>query len=448
MVKKLKQNKLKQKQKQKQKQSVKVSQNVKVILNDLKKKRVIKKKSTGVGVNRNKPNISLTVVNPYQQFLPQPLQAQPQPVKQSELNKSNPANPSILRTLGALNNQNTMIQNELRDLREFSKNQQESYNYLLSAQRETPENKIDKMLKNKKRIASSMNWNNIINNEKKSEEKIIKEEKDSPSIYQWINPYPNQPDPRFVSTRPQVKTIQQRSILNSWLEQARENIAQPQQLLSSFIEEDEGVEEEKEDYSAIREMFGRLPQVLSSAQPEEPEEPSQKLAASTYEELMSEPYELPEDEEEEEQKPMTVKGSKKINKTIKKKQMLEAIAEGKAMEQEDERSNLMREQEHMTIKVSKKLRRKSYRIKLQNERKGMAEEDIQSNLMREAFTKQLEEGAGAGAEEPVKSKRGRKPGSKNRSAEEIQQEKRQKEQNRFIRSLSKGKKIKIKKEKK
>ena len=399
MVKKLKQNKLKQKQKQKQKQSVKVSQNVKVILSDLKKKRVIKKKSTSVGVNRKQPNISLTVVNPYQQFLPQPLQAQPQPVKQSELNKSNPANPSILRTLGALNNQNTMIQNELRDLREFSKNQQESYNYLLSAQRETPENKIDKMLKNKKRIASSMNWNNIINNEKKTEEKIIKEEKDSPNIYPWINPYPNQPDPRFVSTRPQA----QQNILSSWLRQARENIAQPQQeyqpqqYFSGIPEEYEDEDEEEEDDD---EEYDRY--IEGQSMMEEDKQSS----------LMNEAFKQELEAQKKEgagaagvDEPMTVKGSKKINKIIKKQQMLKSIAESKEMEQEDERSN----------------------------------------LMREAFKKQIEEGAD---EKPVKSKRGRKPGSKNRTAEEIQQEKRKKEQNRFIRSLIKGKQIKLKKEKK
>lgn len=396
MVKKLKQNKLKQKQKQKQKQSVKVSQNVKVILNDLKKKRVIKKKSTGASVSRKQPNISLNIINPYQQFLPQPLQAQPQPVKQSELNKSNPANPSILRTLGALNNQNTMIQNELRDLREFSKNQQESYNYLLSAQRETPENKIDKMLKNKKRIASSMNWNNIINNEKKTEEKIIKEEKDSPSIYPWINPYPNQPDPRFVSTRPQA----QQNILSSWLRQARENIAQPQQeyqpqqYFSGIPEEYEDEDEEEEDDG---EEYDRY--IEGQSMMEEDKQSS----------LMNEAFKQELEAQKKEgagvDEPMTVKGSKKINKIIKKQQMLKSIEESKEMEQEDERSN----------------------------------------LMREAFKKQIEEGAD---EEPVKSKRGRKPGSKNRTAEEIQQEKRQKEQNRFIRSLYKKKQIKLKKEKK
>lgn len=399
MVKKLKQNKLKQKQKQKQKQSVKVSQNVKVILSDLKKKRVIKKKSTGASVSRKQPNISLNIINPYQQFLPQPLQAQPQPVKQSELNKSNPANPSILRTLGALNNQNTMIQNELRDLREFSKNQQESYNYLLSAQRETPENKIDKMLKNKKRIASSMNWNNIINNEKKSEEKKIKEEKDSPSIYPWINQYPNQPDPRYVSPRPQA----QQNILSSWLRQARENIAQPQQeyqpqqYFSGIPEEYEDEDEEEEDDG---EEYDRY--IEGQSMMEEDKQSS----------LMNEAFKQELEAQKKEgagaagvDEPMTVKGSKKINKIIKKQQMLKSIAESKEMEQEDERSN----------------------------------------LMREAFKKQIEEGAD---EEPVKSKRGRKPGSKNRSADEIQQEKRKKEQNRFIRSLIKGKQIKLKKEKK
>lgn len=391
MVKKLKQNKLKQKQKQKQKQSVKVSQNVKVILNDLKKKRIIKKKSTGASVNRKQqPNISLNIINPYQQFLPQPLQAQPQPVKQSELNKSNPANPSILRTLGALNNQNTMIQNELRDLREFSKNQQESYNYLLSAQRETPENKIDKMLKNKKRIASSMNWNNIINNENKSEEKIIKEEKDSPNIYPWINQYPNQP-PRYVSPRPQA----QQNILSSWLTQARENIAQPQQEYQpqqyfSGIPEEEDDDEEYDRYIEGQSMMEEDKQssLMNEAFKQELEAQKKEGAGAAGVD-----------------EPMTVKGSKKINKIIKKQQMLKSIAESKEMEQEDERSN----------------------------------------LMREAFKKQIEEGAD---EEPVKSKRGRKIGSKNRSAEEIQQEKRKKEQNRFIKNLIKRKQIKLKKEKK
>jgi len=427
------------KQKQKQKQKVKVSQNVKVIVGDVKAKRARKRTNVvgGKPSQLQKPSVSLNIINPYQQFLPN--QPPPVPPSKSKLSEVNPSNvpPNILKSLGALGNQNTIIRNELRDLREFAQNQQATYNSLLLSQKEkeTPENvskpsKIDKMLKTKKMIMSSMNWENLIKSEPKKEEKIIQEEKKQPDIYQFLSP------------RPTGKTIDQRqvegSILSGWLGQARENIAKEKKKKQELIEESrernlykklyenqlgqqaedltnqaimgafqELEDEDEEDQSLMRDLYvSNLPQTISSGQLEQPSELQGQPLQSTFEGLMSESMELPEEEQ-----PMTIRvkiSKKKLEKQRQKeleREIKRETSETRKMTGEDIASSLMNLQEYMN---------------------KPSEETLREQLLAQ---KKAEEGTGAGAgageergREKERGRGGRPKGSRNRPKEEIEQE--------------------------
>lgn len=423
VIKKQKKN-IKQKQKQKQKQNVKVNQNVKVVVGDLKTKTKRAKKS-GAGASKKqsqgqeRQSISLNIINPYQQLLPpQPqaqAQAQPQAqpqaqaqaqaqIKNQPVNPRNPPDPNIIRRLNYLNDQNQAIRNDVRDLREFAQNQQQTYNYLLLAQKEQEpaESKIDKMLKNKKVMMSNMNWNKLLDNENKSEELILREEKKSPDVVKFAMPTvpvqrpigPQPSDPRFVSTRPSARVIRQPQPLSPeqpgffsrWFSQMKNNVdwtgivrdtVLPGILSTLSEDSDESKGEYESKVEAIEEEQPNYPRLLSSSsavQLIEPEYEEPQIPSSKYEELMNEPVELNQEQADEE-KPME-------------------------------------------LKLSKNAKRRIRQLRKKQELKGMAEEEIQSNLMREAFKKDLEAqkneegaGAGAGAEKPT---RGRPRGSKNK----------------------------------
>lgn len=436
--------KVKEKQKQKQKQKVKVSQNVKVIVGDIKQKRARKQVSKGKPSQLQKPSISLNIINPYQQFLPN--QPPPVPPSKSKLSEVNPSNvpPNILRSLGALNNQNTIIRNELRDLKEFSQNQQATYSSLLASQKEkeTPENvskpsKIDKMLKSKKMIMSSMNWENLIKSEPKKEEKLVKEREIKPDIYQFLSPR---------LTREQERQQQQRqqevsgSILSGWLGQARENIAKEKKkkefemalgqqaedltqraIMGAFQELED---EDEEDEALMRDLYiGHLPQTISSSQLQKPPKQQYQPSQATFEGLMGEPIELPESDEALMREEDINVNPKKIKIKLSKKQMQEAIERG---EQNEERK-LMKQEERLSREMRREQRREN------RENMMMLNEDIGSRQMEETLKQQLlaqkkaeQGGAGAGVEESKEPEigrtYGRPKGSRNRPKEEIEKE--------------------------
>ena len=484
--------KVKEKQKQKQKQKVKVSQNVKVIVGDIKQKRARKQVSKGKPSQLQKPSISLNIINPYQQFLPN--QPPPVPPSKSKLSEVNPSNvpPNILRSLGALGNQNTIIRNELRDLKEFSQNQQATYNSLLLSQKEkeTPENvskpsKIDKMLKSKKMIMSSMNWENLIKSEPKKEEKLVKEREIKPDIYQFLSPRLTPEQERQQQKRQQEvsgsilsgwlgqarENIQKRqqevsgSILSGWLGQARENIAKEKKkkefemalgqqaedltqraIMGAFQELED---EDEEDEALMRDLYiGNLPQTISSSQLQKPPKQQYQPSQATFEGLMGEPMELPEPDEgdlmrkedllsrmtqlegrieTEENRMMGQEdinvGPRKIKVKLSKKQIQEAIERG---EQNEERK-LMKQEERLSREMRREQRREN------RENRMMLNEDIGSRQMEETLKQQLlaqkkaeQGGAGAGVEESKEPERGRtygRPkGSRNRPKEEIEKE--------------------------
>lgn len=461
--------KVKEKQKQKQKQKVKVSQNVKVIVGDIKQKRARKQVSKGKPSQLQKPSISLNIINPYQQFLPN--QPPPVPPSKSKLSEVNPSNvpPNILRSLGALGNQNTIIRNELRDLKEFSQNQQATYNSLLLSQKEkeTPENvskpsKIDKMLKSKKMIMSSMNWENLIKSEPKKEEKLVKEREIKPDIYQFLSPRLTPEQERQQQKRQQEVSG---SILSGWLGQARENIAKEKKkkefemalgqqaedlsqraIMGSFQELED---EDEEDEALMRDLYiGNLPQTISSSQLQKPPKQQYQPSQATFEGLMGEPMELPEPDEgdlmrkedllsrmtqlegrieTEENRMMGQEdinvGPRKIKVKLSKKKIQEAIERG---EQNEERK-LMKQEERLSREMRREQRREN------RENRMMLNEDIGSRQMEETLKQQLlaqkkaeQGGAGAGVEESKEPERGRtygRPkGSRNRPKEEIEKE--------------------------
>jgi hypothetical protein len=459
--------KVKEKQKQKQKQKVKVSQNVKVIVGDIKSKRVRRKVSNVGKPTQQKPLISLNIVNPYQQFLPN--QPPPVPPSSSKISKVNPANvpPNILKSLGALGNQNTIIRNELRDLKEFAENQQATYSSLLASQKEkeTPQNvskpsKIDKMLKTKKMIMSSMNWENIIKNEPKKEQQLIQEKKIKPDIYQFLSPRLTQEQERQQQQRQQEVSG---GILSGWLGQARENIAKEKRkkefeqalgqqaedlsqraIMGAFQE----LEDEDEDQAFMRNLYiSHIPDTISSLQLQKPPKQQSQSLQSTFEDLMGgEPMELPEPDEgdlmrkedllsrmkqiegriEGEEGKMMEREDVNVNrKRIKasKEQIRKAIEAG----EQDEERKLMKQEERLSREMRREQRREN------RENMMMLNEDVSSRQMEETLKQQLlaqkkaeQGGAGAGEEERKEPERGRtygRPkGSRNRPKEEIEKE--------------------------
>lgn len=279
--------KVKEKQKQKQKQKVKVSQNVKVIVGDIKQKRARKQVSKGKPSQKQAPSISLNIINPYQQLLPNPPQPESQKIKASETNPSNQANlpPNILRSLGFLGNQNQVIRNELRDLREFAENQQATYSSLLASQKEkeTPENvakpsKIEKMLKTKKMIMSSMNWENILKNEPKTEEKLVKEELRQPSVYDFLKP--SQPIRQLVPEFSYSTYSRKKKALDKSLEQMADDLTQ-QAIMGAFQES----KDEDEHNQKLDEIEKAL-WLSMSEDDQPPEQVEQAIQTSDYEEAL------------------------------------------------------------------------------------------------------------------------------------------------------------------
>ena len=164
-------------------------------------------------------------------------------------------------------------------------------------------------------------------------------------------------------------------------------------------------DEDKEDEALMRDLYvSNLPQTISSGQLEQPSELQGQPLQSTFEGLMSEPMELPEEEQ-----PMTirVKISKKQLEKQKQKELERAIkretSETRKMTGEDIASSLMNLQEYMN---------------------KPSEETLREQLLAQKKAEQA--GAGAGVEESKEPERGRtygRPkGSRNRPKEEIEKE--------------------------
>lgn len=185
-------NKPKQKQKQalpkglasrgpKQKQKVKVSQNVKVIVGDVRKKRAAPKQPQKPQL-KNPTNISLNIVNPY--------------------NIPNVINPQ------------SYLQYQAHEAKEVRENHQKIYDSLLRQQENRPVQQQQQQYYQPEKI----NWGNVIREEPKAEKSYADLERQNA---------------QFVSDRPTGQ------IASSWLQQARANLAQQKQYEEQLKQDSE-----------------------------------------------------------------------------------------------------------------------------------------------------------------------------------------------------------------